>query len=87
MIKMKFVLASIFVALICVFGAVGVMIVDLLVHDESISEAINNAPQHLVHSVGDLFLLAWQYKFVTFIAFAIVIGILYVRRVPEVRNQ
>jgi uncharacterized membrane protein YgdD (TMEM256/DUF423 family) len=85
--NMKFVFASMFFALICIFGAFGMMVVNLLVHDESLSEAINNAPQQMLHSIGDLFLLAWEYKFVTIIALAIVIGILYVRRVPEVKHQ
>jgi hypothetical protein len=87
MIKMKFLFACIVIAAICFFGGFGVMVVDLLEHDESVTEAFSNAPSHLMHSFGDIALLAWQYKFVTFIAFAIVIGIFFIRRVPEVRNQ
>jgi Co/Zn/Cd efflux system component len=81
---MKFLFAS----MVAVFGFVLAMIgMDVFAHNQSFHEAFRGMPNQFVHSLGDLLGLAWQYKFPTVVALAIVIAVLYVRIVPEVRNQ
>ncbi len=74
-----------------VVAAIGFMVVmtgvDVFVHDETIYEAWKGAPHQIEHWLADLFILAWQYKFVTIVAFAIAMAIVYVRFVPEIKNQ
>jgi len=60
--------------------------VDVFVHDQTLYEAWKGFPYQLSRSVSDLLALAWQYKFVTLIVFAIATAVVYVRRVPEIRN-
>lgn len=84
MTSMKFLSASV----VAFFGYVIAMLgVDVFAHDQTFHEAFKGLPNQIAHSFGDLFGLAWQYKFPTIVAFAIVIAVFYVRRVPEVRNQ
>ncbi len=63
------------------------IVVDVFVHDETIYEAWKGLPHQIVHWLADLFILAWQYKFVTIVAFAIAMAIVYVRFVPDIKNQ
>jgi TRAP-type uncharacterized transport system fused permease subunit len=84
MIRMKFLMASLIAVLGFMFTMIGV---DIFVHDETFQEALKGYPSQFIQSVGDLFALAWQYKFVTLVAFAILMAVLFVRGVPEVRNQ
>jgi hypothetical protein len=60
--------------------------IDVFVHNETLYEALKGFPYQLSRSLGDLFVMAWQYKFVTLVALGIATGIVYVRRVPEIRN-
>jgi hypothetical protein len=84
MISMKWLLAS----MVAAFGFLLVMIgMDVFGHDQSFHEAFKGMPHQLARSLGDLVGLAWEYKFPTIVAFAIVIAVFYVRRVPEIRNQ
>jgi len=82
--RMKFLFAAMVAALGFVLAMIGM---DVFGHDQTWHEAFRGLPHQFVRSFGDLLGLAWQYKFPTVIAFAIVIAVLYVRRVPEVRNQ
>jgi len=81
---MKYLLALTLAALGFVLTLVGM---DVFAHDQTYHEVFKGMPIQMVHSVGDLFGLAWQYKFPSFVAFAIAMAVLYVRRVPEIRNQ
>jgi TRAP-type uncharacterized transport system fused permease subunit len=84
MFKVKFVMASFVVVLGFMFTMIGV---DVFVHNETFQEAWKGYPSQFLQALRDLLLLAWQYKFVTIVAFAIAIAVLFVRRVPEIRNQ
>lgn len=84
MMSMKLLLASMIAALGFMLAMIGM---DVIAHDQTFHEAFKGMPHQFAHSLGDLFGLAWQYKFPTIVAFAIVIAVVYVRRVPEVRNQ
>lgn len=77
-----------FASMVAVFGFLLAMIgMDVFAHNQSFHEALRGMPNQFRHSLLDLLGLAWQYKFPTVVAFAIVIAVLYVRGVPEVRNQ
>jgi hypothetical protein len=84
MTKMRFVFASLLAVVGFMFAMIGV---DVFVHDETLGEAWKGYPHQFVQSMGSLFALAWQYKFVTFIFCAIALAVLYVRVVPPIKNQ
>jgi len=81
---MKLLFASMVAAFGCVLALIGM---DVIGHDQTFHEAFKGMPHQFAHSLGDLFGLAWQYKFPTIVAFAIAIAVIFVRRVPEIRNQ
>lgn len=60
--------------------------IDVYVHDETLYEALKGFPYQLSRSLGNLFAMAWQYKFVTLVVLAIATGVVYVRRVPDIKN-
>jgi hypothetical protein len=60
--------------------------IDVFVHDETLYEALKGFPYQLSRSLGDLFVMAWQYKFVTLVVLAMATAVVYVRRVPDIRN-
>jgi hypothetical protein len=81
---MKIVIAVIAAA----FGWVVIMIGnDVFAHDQTFAEAWKGSPHQLLHSLGDLAVMAWQYKVVTLIALGILTAVLLVRLVPDIRNQ
>jgi len=81
---MKIVIATFFGTVAFLLGMVGL---DILVHNQTLHEAWKGSPDQFVHFLGYLIMLAWQYKFVTLVAFGITTAILIVRVVPEIRNQ
>jgi len=84
MTKMKFLGASLLAVVGFMFAMIGV---DIFVHDETMAEALKGYPHQFLQSLGSLFVLAWQYKFVTFVFCAIALAVLYVRVVPPIKNQ
>ena len=82
-VTMKILAASVVAVAGYLLYALGI---DVFVHDETLYEALKGFPYQLSRALGDLFAMAWQYKFVTLIVFAIATGVVYVRRVPEIRN-
>ncbi len=81
---MKFVITVIVTAIAYVLVMLGN---DVFAHDQSLSEAWKGSPHQFIHSLGELAMLAWQYKVVTLIAIGIITAILIVRLVPDVKNQ
>jgi hypothetical protein len=81
---MKIVIAMFFGTAAFLLGMIGL---DIFVHDQTFSEALKASPNQFMHSLAYLVLLAWNYKFVTLIAFGIATAIILVRIVPEIRNQ
>ena len=84
---MRVVWTAVFAALLFVLGMIGMVLSAIFEHNESASEAWKKAPQQVWESLIVLLGLAWQYKLVTIVAFAIVIAILFVRQVPAIRHQ
>jgi hypothetical protein len=81
---MRFIMAVIVAAM----GYVAYMIGnDVFTHDQTFVEAWKGAPQQFIQSLGQLAVLAWQYKVVTLIALGIVTAVLLVRLVPDIKNQ
>jgi len=81
---MKILIATFFGTVAFLFGMIGL---DILVHDQTLQEAWRGSPYQFMHSLAYLIVLAWDYKFVTLIAFGIATAIVLVRIVPEIRNQ
>ncbi len=60
--------------------------IDVFLHDETLYEALKGFPYQLARALGNLCAMAWQYKFVTLVVLAIATAVVYVRRVPDIRN-
>ena len=81
---MKLLIAAFIGTVAFLFGMIGL---DIFVHDQTFHEAWKGTPDQFLYSVGYLMVLAWDYKFVTLIAFGITTAIILVRVVPEIKNQ
>lgn len=83
MMRVKFVVPS----TVAFIGYLLYMIgIDVFVHDETFYEAWKGSPVQFWRSLSDLCVLAWQYKWATIVVFATAMVIVYIRRVPEIKN-
>lgn len=82
-VTMKILAASIAAVAGYLLYALGI---DVFVHDQTLYEALKGFPYQLSRSLGDLLVMAWQYKFVTLVVLAIATAVVFVRRVPDIRN-
>jgi len=79
---------AVVVGIIAALGLLAVMLAaGMLIHDQTLSEAWKGSPDQFWQSLDSLLMMAWQYKVVTMIVFGIVTAVLYVRRVPEIKNR
>ena len=75
---------AVMIVLVAAIAFAVIMIsLDVLVHDQTLSEAWKGSPDQFWQSMLDLVSLAWQYKVVTAIVFGIIVAILLVRQVPD----
>jgi ABC-type uncharacterized transport system permease subunit len=81
---MRLLFASIIAALGFVLAMIGM---DVFAHNQTFHEAFKGLSHQAVDWLSQLFVLAWQYKFVTIVFFAIVIAAIYIRQVPEIKHQ
>ena len=63
--------------------AVIMISLDVLIHDQTLAEALKGSRAQFWQELLDLVALAWQYKVATAIFFGIIVAILVVRRVPD----
>jgi len=82
--RMKMLFAGFVAALGFVLAMIGM---DVFAHDQSFHEAVKGLSHQTVEWLGQLCVLAWQYKFVTAVFIAVVLAAIYVRQVPEVKHQ